>query len=108
LFLYGRVYIASKLTEILVGLLGFLVLADLYNTQGEYEKQYHLSEEVVDGYRDARINDIETSADLCQDDREFDGKDVPPGMRIIVGERLSTRRRHSSAPLYCLISIFYS
>lgn len=76
----------SPHTELLGGgftLLEILVLADLYNTQGEYEKAIS---SIRRGCRWLQGRADQRYWDLCQDDREFDGEDIPPGMRTVVSE----------------------
>ena len=80
----------SPPTEVLGGgftLLEILVLADLYNTQGEHEKAIS---SIRRGCRWLQGRADQRYWDLCQDDREFDGEDIPPGMRIVVGEGVAS------------------
>ncbi|KAF8631751.1 hypothetical protein AX15_002207 [Amanita polypyramis BW_CC] len=61
-------------------LLEMLVLADLYNTQKEYEKAIVT---IKKGCRWLQERAEQRYWDLCEDDREFDGADIPPEMRNV-------------------------
>ncbi|KAF8332446.1 hypothetical protein F5887DRAFT_996848 [Amanita rubescens] len=64
-------------------LLEILVLADLYNTQGEYEKAIV---SIRKGCRWLQGRADQRYWDLCGDDREYDGEEIPLGTRSIMGE----------------------
>ncbi|KAM6492840.1 TPR-like protein [Amanita muscaria] len=61
-------------------LLEILVLADLYNTQGQYEEAI---DAIRKGCRWLQGRAEQRYWNLCQDDREFDGEDVPPESRNV-------------------------
>ncbi|KAK2462196.1 hypothetical protein APHAL10511_005784 [Amanita phalloides] len=87
----GRAVDASTIppTELPGGgftLLEILVLADLYNTQGEYEKAVA---SIRKGCRWLQGRAEQRHWDLCDDDREFDGEDVPPESRNVEGDGIS-------------------
>ncbi|PFH45985.1 hypothetical protein AMATHDRAFT_8403 [Amanita thiersii Skay4041] len=65
-------------------LLEILVLADLYNTQGEHEKAI---DTIRKGCRWLQGRAEQRYWDLLDDDREFDGADVPTDSRRIGEER---------------------
>jgi general transcription factor 3C polypeptide 3 (transcription factor C subunit 4) len=64
-------------------LLEILVLADLYNTQGEYEKAIS---SIRKGCRWLQGRADQRYWDLCEDDREYDGEEIPLGTRSVMGE----------------------
>ncbi|KAF8636092.1 hypothetical protein AX17_003797 [Amanita inopinata Kibby_2008] len=85
LYPLGRAFDASipLPTEIPGGgftLLEILVLADLYNTQGEYEKAVNV---IKRGCRWLQGRANQQYWNLCEDDREFDGTDVPTEFRSV-------------------------